>query len=441
MTIIGDSPAQGLERADLRRRIAGLFSPTVGAPRVGVEIEAIAVERATGRPVRPTPGREGEAATAKIIEAWARQRGWRTDPSASGSPTFVGPNGRSVSFEPGGQIEYASAPVTTLAQLDTDLVDVLSSLATALAAEGIELLARGVDPTTPLAEARLWLEGERYRRMAAHYARRGPWGRRMMRQTAALHINVDAPGPPFEAWAVANAATPALLAAFANSPLVEGRASGHRSTRAAQWRSLDPTRTGIFGGAGDPVADYLDFALGAEAFLLAPEGEPARPFESYLGEAAPDDWDQHLTTLFPEVRPRRYLEMRGIDSLPLDLALLPVALLVGILFDDDTRARARAALPVPQLSALERAGRLGLADREIADQVAMVFDLGIEGLRSVGPAVAGPEFADRLERFRCSFTDAGLDPGHRPDDRLVPDGTPARRASQARVPRRSASLG
>jgi glutamate--cysteine ligase len=384
-----------------------------------VEVEAFALDVSTRRPVPPTAESPTGRAISPVLEAWAREREWRAVRTAAGSPGYADPDGRTVSFEPGGQLEYASAPVASLERLESDLHDVVPSLAAALAADGIELVARGVDPATPLPDAPLWVSGERYRRMAAHYARRGPWGRRMMRQTAALHINLDAPGPPFEAWAVANAAVPALLAAFANSPVVEGRASGHRSARAAQWRSLDPTRTGIADGAGDPVDEYLDFALGADAFLLGQEGEAARSFESLLDEATPEDWHRHLTTLFPEVRPRGYLEVRGVDTLPLHLVPLPVALLVGLLFDDRTRTRARTVLPRPDLALLERAGRLGLADREVADRVDTVFELGIAGLRSLPPEVAGPDLADRLERFRSSFTDAGLDPGHRSDDRLV----------------------
>ena len=429
-----------LDGAELRRRVAALFSRPVGAPRVGVEVEAIALDASTGRPVPPTPRVRGEAALSPIIGSWARARGWRAKHLAAGSPTFAGPGGRSVSFEPGGQLEYASPPFASLAELDADLREVLPSLAAVLENEGIELIARGVDPTTPLTHSRLWVEGERYRRMAAHYARRGPWGRRMMRQTAALHINLDAPGPPFEAWAVANAAIPALIAAFANSPRVEGVASGHRSARAAQWRNLDPTRTGV-GGAGDPVGDYLAVALGADAFLLGPEGEPARPFESHLGRATSEDWDRHLTTLFPEVRPRGYLEVRAVDALPLTLALLPVALLVGLLFDDRARSRALAALPRPDLSAVERAGRLGLDDVDVAQRVETVFDLGIEGLRSMAPRTERSDFADRLERFRSQFTASGLDPGHRPDDRLVQSGEPTERVSPTRAHRRSGSRG
>jgi glutamate--cysteine ligase len=305
--------------------------------------------------------------------------------------------------------------------MEADLLDVVPSLASALEDEGIELVARGVDPTTPLSDARLWVAGDRYRRMAAHYARRGPWGRRMMRQTAALHINIDAPGPPFESWTVANAAAPALLAAFANSPVVEGAPSGHRSVRAAQWRCLDPTRTGILPGAGDSVDEYLDFALGADAFLLGPEREGARSFEAHLGQATQDDWHRHLTTLFPEVRPRGYLEVRSVDALPLHLVALPVALLAGLLFDDGIRARAHAILPPPDPDLLERAGRLGLTDPEVAERVRIVFDLGIEGLESLSPEVVGPDLVARVERFRSSFTDEALDPGHRRGDRLVGD--------------------
>jgi len=358
---------------------------------------------------------------APTLASWAKGRGWTAVRSAAGTPAYAGPDGRVVSFEPGGQLEYASAPVASLARMETDLRDVLPSLAVALANEGIELVARGVDPATPLSDARLWVADDRYRRMATHYARRGPWGRRMMRQTAALHINIDAPGPPFESWTVANAAAPALLAAFANSPVVEGAESGHRSVRAAQWRHLDPTRTGIVPGGCDSVDQYLAFALGADAFLLGSEDEVARPFETHLGQATNDDWHRHLTTLFPEVRPRRYLEVRSVDALPLQLLALPVALLVGLLFDDQVRARAHEVLPPPDPDLLERAGRIGLADAEVADVVRSVFDLGIQGLKSLSAEVVGPDIVARIERFRSSFTDQALDPGHRRGDRLVGD--------------------
>lgn len=240
----------------------------------------------------------------------------------------------------------------------------------------------------------------------------------MMRQTAALHLNVDAPGAPFEAWWAATAAVPALLAAFANSPRVEGGPSGYRSVRAAQWRSLDPTRTGLPATGPDPVAEYLTFALGADAFLLGPEGLEARPFGRWLGHADLDDWSRHLSTLFPEVRPRGYLEIRSVDALPLQWISVPTALVVGLLGDARAR-RSAAALPTAAPDLLERAGRLGLADPEVAERAARVFDLALEGLAEIDDAVVPSRIRSRVEAFRRAWTDRGRDPGLHPDDALV----------------------
>ena len=309
--------------------------------------------------------------------------------------------------------------MTSLDRLRDHLETIWHPLAASLGDHGIALVARGLDPWNDVREADLHVSGERYRRMAAHYARRGDWGRRMMRQTAALHVNVDAPGPAGDAWIVANAVAPLLLATFANSSRAEGDETGVRSARAAQWRRLDPTRTGVFEGGADPVEDYLDFALAADAFLMGPEGEPARPFGDWLGEATPEQWQRHLTTLFPEVRPRRYLEVRSVDALPLEWTILPAAVLAGLLFDAETRTRARAILPAATLDTLERAGCAGLADPGIRSGVETMLDLAQEGLQRLGDDVAGPEVRSGLARFRADWTDHGRDPGHRSDDQLI----------------------
>lgn len=409
----------GLDAAALAATIRERFRATAPArPRVGVEVEAIPVDSVTRRPIPPEASDGGRSLVPRL-RAWARENGWVEGRNYAGAPAFTTPRGGTVSFEPGGQIEYASAPRGDLAALDDEIVGVFAPLARALAVEGVALVARGVDPETPLAEARLHLGGERYRRMADHYARRGPWGRRMMRQTAALHLNVDATGPPLESWRAATNAAPALLAAFANSPRVEGGPSGHRSARAAQWRALDPGRTGLVATGPDPEGEYLDFALGADAFLLGPPDAPARPFRAWLDRAEPPDWTRHLSTLFPEIRPRGYLEIRCVDALPLRWVAVPAALLVGLLFDADAR-RTAAALPAPAPDLLERAGRLGLADPEVARRVARIFDLALEGLSAVEPTVASPCVRDRVEAFRRSLTDRGLDPGSIADDELLP---------------------
>lgn len=410
--------AHPVEASSLRRNIARLFDPPKGPPKVGVEVEVLPVEVGSRRPVPPHA--EGGRAIGPVLARWAKARGWAPRSISTGAPAFVDACGATVSFEPGGQIEYASPALTSLDALERDLVEVMTSLANALEAEGITLLARGVDPVNRLEDAELWVAGERYRRMAAHYARRGPWGRRMMRQTAAVHVNIDAVGPRFEAWDVVNAAVPGLVAAFANSPMVEGAPSGHRSARAAQWRRLDPTRTGVVGADGhDPVDAYLGFALDAEAFLLGPEAAIARPFRSHLGRASTDDWQRHLSTLFPEVRPRGYLEVRCIDALPLDLCLLPAALLIGLVFDAGSRAEARRRLAPPSSDLLIRAGRRGLANPEVSAQVETMFEVALQGLEALPDPLVGGGWRVRLEHFRERFTTRGLDPGCRTDDRFA----------------------
>jgi glutamate--cysteine ligase len=239
----------------------------------------------------------------------------------------------------------------------------------------------------------------------------------MMRQTAALHLNLDLGLAPPVRWRAAARLAPLLTAIFANSPQAEGSPTGHRSTRQRQWRALDPSRTGLPATGVDPCggdeaihAEYLAFALEAGAFLLGPEGAPARPFRAWLGTGAGlDDWRRHLTTLFPEVRPRGYLELRSVDALPLRWYGAPLALAVGVLYAPDGPEAAIACLPEPTPDQLDRAGRLGLADADLAAAAGVALDLAEAGLARL----AGVERAhDTLCTFRRAFTDRGLDPGH-----------------------------
>ncbi|MBT8335475.1 MAG: hypothetical protein KJO11_02660, partial [Gemmatimonadetes bacterium] len=354
-----------------------------------------------------------------LLRAALQGQPWRERPSPSGMVAFERAAGGMLSFEPGGQLEYASTPSASLDDLRSELESVWVPLARFLADEGVALVARGLDPWNTVESAELHASGERYRRMAVHYDRRGLWGRRMMRQSAALHVNVDAPGPAGEAWAVANAAAAPLLAIFANSHRVAGADAGVRSARAAQWRRLDPSRTGIVWAGGDPVEEYLDFALGADDFLAGDPAAAARPFRERADAATREEWRRHLTTLFPEVRPRGYLELRSVDALPLEWAVLPAAILAGLLFDPEARIRARRELPGPTREALERAGCAGLGDPAITDAAGVVLDVAEDGLERLGDRVASRQVRETLSRFRSEFTDRGRDPGTAPDDRLL----------------------
>jgi glutamate--cysteine ligase len=356
-----------------------------------------------------------------VVAEWAARRGWRPLGGGHGLPRWSDGQGAVLSYEPGGQLEYASPPSERVDRLLDRTEATLRSLTAALEAGGIEVVARGMDPWTPPDQAVLHLPGERYLRQGAHYDRVGPWGRRMMRQSAALHLNVDPAGVGWEAWHLGNALAPILVATFANSSRLAGEDSGWRSARSAQWRRLDPARTGVFGHDDDPPVAYAQRALAAPAFLLGPSEEPARPFRQWLdeGRVGTGEWRDHLTTFFPEVRARGYLEVRGVDALPLRWVGVPLLLLTGLLRHPTSRRCALELLPPASEAALERAGRAGLGDPEVARLAVETLEMGIAGLRELGSGAVAPRWVDRVEAFADRFTRRGRDPGHDDRDRFV----------------------
>lgn len=385
------------------------------ALRIGLEVEVIPLGP-DGARLPLAPPRGGGPSALGLVEAAARAEGWTPVEGARGSPAFRLPEGGSVAFEPGGQVEVRTPPTPSpWAALGMARAG-LEALYRAADGLGATLLSRGMDPTTSDTRVRLGLESPRYRRQLRHYESVGPWGRRMMLMSAAVHLNVDLGGRPVRRWGLANRMAPYLVALFANSPRYGGRDTGLRSWRAEQWRHLDPSRTGLFPDEGDPARDYLAFALGARDFLGGPEAGPAVPFRTRWDEGADlEAWRAHLTTLFPEVRPRGYLEIRSVDALRPAWLAVPVLLVTGVLYDPRALEEARALLPPADPERLLRAGRVGLEDGELAATGLQLLDLGLEG---AGRMWRGPEMDEALEvarAFRERFTRRGLDPGHEED--------------------------
>jgi glutamate--cysteine ligase len=386
------------------------------ALRVGVEIETIPVHARTG--ARVPPRSSSGPSSVGVLEALARRHGWQPFLSPSGAPAYRLPAGGHWSFEPGGQLEYSSPPHASVDALLKDVEKAFGSVAHEARRHDVRLLGRGVDPHNAPGAAALVLDGDRYQRMAAHFDRLGPAGRGMMCQTAAVQVNVD-PADGAVAWAVANAMAPAVLATFANSPRYAGAATGLRSWRAEQWRRLDPLRTGVFADAPGAVEAYLDFALDAPAFLLG-DAREARPFRDWLGEGvALEDFARHLTTLFPEVRPRGYLELRSYDALP--LRFLPAALVVavGVLQDPVGLEAAREALPLPSAEALVTAGRTGLGHADLRIQAVELFRIALQGAERLGTRVVGGGTLASARAFFDELTSRGRDPGDLPSDDLL----------------------
>jgi glutamate--cysteine ligase len=391
-----------------------------GAPataRIGMELEVLPVRGATRAPVLAFDGPDGPG-TLGVLRNLARTRGWRETPTGYGPPKVLLADGSVISYEPGGQLEWSSAVHDSLDSLDAAAYEVCHWLADAMSAAGIHLLARGVDPVTRLASATMVVDGERYLRQRAHYDRIGTSGRAMMLQTAGIHLNLDAGDDPVAAWSVANTLAPLLVAMFANSPERAEQAVPHRSHRAAIWRALDSTRTTVFAPAVDPVPAYLAFALGADSFLLGEPGAPPRRFVEWRAMGATDDdFARHLSTLFPEVRPRgTYLELRSVDALPVRWAILPMAVAWAAFHHAPLRRDVLRELPAPTVERLVRAGRFGLAADELgaearwlAERVPAALDAALQN---------GGALVARLEAFLDDFTLRGRDPGDRAESRL-----------------------
>ncbi len=378
--------------------------------RLGAEVELIPVESATGRRCPLEPG--GAAATLPFLRRYGARQGWRETRTAKGAPCFATPSGGTIGYEPGGQLEYSSPPCRTASALLAELRGVVVPLRAAAPSEGIDLLTVGVDPFNPVEDAPLLLGLPRYRRMAEYLAGRGGWGAVMMRQTASFQIGLDLDDEPLLRWRVLNAAAPYLTAIFANSPVHAGAATGHQSARAGAWRALDPSRTGLPWDGAAPVSAYLEFALAAPAMLLPAVEGRHRPFAEWLACARPtlEEWHEHLTTLFPEVRPRGHLEVRSVDTVPPEWYAAPLALAAGLTYDPGALRAAADLLGPPDAGLLERAGRVGLRDAGLARVAADLATIALDGCAALGPAYFHPADLERARAFFDRYTRRGRSP-------------------------------
>ena len=305
-------------------------------------------------------------------------------------------------------------------------------LRTVFAKAGFGLVLLGTDPLRP---PRRVNPGDRYQAMEQHFAaaNTGAAGAAMMTSTASVQVNVDA--GPADCWAervrLTHALGPTMIAIAANSPLIAGSFSGWRSTRQRVWGQLDDARCGpILGASGDdPASDWARYALRAPVMLVhGPVG--AVPVTSSTAFA---DWvdgqvrlagrrpttadlDYHLTTLFPPVRPRRWLEIRYLDSVP-DALWPAVVFTLVTLLDDPDAAEVAAEATEPVATAWDVAARVGLADRRLhasaarcvqaaADRAPASLQNSMQRLiRIVEEAgCPGEEFAERA--IRCGVAGA-----------------------------------
>lgn len=389
------------------------FPPAPGGapPRIGAEVEFLALERTTGRVASIETA--DEPATLPVLRALAREAGWVERRSQkAGVPEFITRSGGRVTFEPGGQIEYASPPADSLRRLVADLRGVTEAITARMDAHGIALVATGIDPLNAIEDVPLQLDGERYRRMDAHFASIGPHGARMMRQTASIQISLDAGERPFERWTLLNALAPWLVAIFANSPRYAGVESGHQSLRRHVWGELDPSRTGLAWDRDEPVEAYAQFALDAVDILHGGKVPPFDRFGTVIadGRLPPDGLAGHLSTLFPEVRPRGWFEVRSTDALAPCWYAAPLVFLAGLAYTTEGAARALEVTGSPDAALLERAGICGLVDPALARSAIELFRLALRGCESLGRTFVGEAELSAAWEFFERYTRRGRSP-------------------------------
>lgn len=263
----------------------------------------------------------------------------------------------SVSLEPGGQFELSGAPLETVHDIHEETAQHLAEVKVVGQELGLGFLALGFTPVWMRREVPVMPKG-RYKIMRAYMPKVGALGLDMMFRTCTVQANLDfsSEADMVLKFRTSLALQPVVTALFANSPFVEGKPSGFLSARANVWTDTDPHRTGLLDFVfedGFGFEAYARWALDVPMYFAKRNGRyvdlSGRSFRKFMageldelpGERATmKDWADHITTLFPEVRLKQYLEMRGADCGPLPMLSALPALWIGVLYDDAALAAA-----------------------------------------------------------------------------------------------------
>lgn len=347
------------------------------------------------------------------------------------------PGGSAITVEPGGAVELSGPPADGVADAITTMAADRTVLTHHFAARGLGLVLLGADPLRP---AQRINPGARYQAMESFFTATGTAaaGAAMMTSTASVQINIEA--GPRAGWAdrvrLAHALGPTMIALSANSPLLGGHFTGWRSSRQRVWGQLDSARCGpVLGDSGDdPSADWARYALHAPVMLVrTPDAVPMTEFVSYADWAdgrvsldarlpGDEDLEYHLTTLFPPVRPRRWLEIRYLDSVPDSIWPAVVFTLVTLL-DNPAAAEIATSATESVTGEWDLAARAGLADPGLRAAAVTCVAAAAEH--------APAELADAMARLLADV-EAGRCPGDDFSDLVVEHGIPTALTQLAR---------
>ncbi len=425
---------------DLLEPIEGACKPS-SAFKIGTESEKHAVFRDGHSPGWAVPF-EGESGISEVLARLARS-GWELHREHEGAPWIsLIRRQASITLEPGAQLELSGAPFATVHETRAELDEHLRELHPIAEALGIAWLGLGFHPFARR-EDLPWVPKLRYPIMRTYLPTRGKLAHDMMLRTCTVQANLDfsSEEDAMRKLRVALRVQPIVTAMFANSPIVEGKITHEQSRRALVWLEVDPDRAGLLPFAWRENArflDYVEWALDVPMFLvkhgdkvLRNTGQTFRSFwrDGFEGEhPTMEDWLTHLNTLFPEVRLKKTIEMRGADSQKPELIVAQPALWKGLLYDETSLASLETLSDRIHFEELEAArpaiGRDGLraplAGREVGEWASDVLGLAESGLRRIAARDARCiDEQGRDETIHLAAMRALLDKGQTPADALL----------------------
>ncbi len=299
--------------------------------------------------LKPLPY-EGDRSIVAVLQGLRDRFGW-APVEEGGKLIGLTKNDANVSLEPGGALELSGAPLETIHQTCDEVNDHLREVKTIADEIGVGFIGLGAAPIWQHEEMPLMPKG-RYKLMDSYMQSVGTMGTTMMRRTCTVQVNLDFGSEPdmVKKMRVALALQPVANALFANSPFFEGKPNGIKSYRGLVWRNLDSARTGMLPFVFDEgfgFESYVQYALDVPMYFVYRDGKYinalGQSFRDFLKGELPalpgekptlSDWADHLTTLFPEARLKKFIEMRGADGGPWRrLCALP-AFWVGLMYDD-----------------------------------------------------------------------------------------------------------
>jgi glutamate--cysteine ligase len=375
-----------------------------GKLRVGTEHEKIPFYDKSHGPVPYARGEQG--GVRALLEGLRDELGWLPilDRDAL-IGLYDGQGEGAISLEPGGQFELSGAPLIDVHATKAEIDAHFEALRTVARPLGISFLDLGCSPKWSRAETPV-MPKQRYRIMSAYMPKVGALGLDMMFRTSTIQVNLDftSEADMVQKTRVGLALQPVVTALFANSPFLDGKPTGRLSQRSYIWRDTDPHRTGMLPFAFEPGMSferYVDYALDVPMYFVkrgdAYHDVAGASFRDLLAGRLPQlpgecatmsDWANHLSTIFPEVRLKGYLEMRGADCGPISHMTALPALFAGLFYDslaldgasqlirgwsDEEREQLRAKVPVLALNAEIRGRRV----REIARDMVSLSRAGL----------------------------------------------------------------